>query len=133
MKTIVRRIAIYTFTLFVLPYLVPGVTISGGLETLFVGGTALALMFLVLKPILSIISFPINLITLGLFSIVTNALILYLMIRFVEGVSISAFEYPSFAFGGFTTPLIAFNIYLAYIFTAFVISLIVSFLTWLME
>jgi putative membrane protein len=133
MKTILRRIAIYTFTLFLLPTLIPGVGITGGLETLFIGGTALALMFLVLKPILSIISFPINLIKLGLFSIITNAFILYLMTRFVEGVKISPFEFSSLNFAGFTTPAIEFNIYMAYIFTAVVISIIESALSWLMD
>lgn len=133
MKTILRRIAIYTFTLFLLPSLIPGVKITGGLETLFIGGAALALMFLVLKPILNIISFPVNLITLGLFSIVTNAFILYLMTRFVEGVIISPFGYPSMQFFGFSTPAVGFNIYFAYIFTAFIISVIESSLSWLMD
>lgn len=133
MKTILRRIAIYTLTLFLLPTLIPGVGITGGLETLFIGGAALALMFLVLKPVLSIISFPINLITLGLFSIITNAFILYLMTRFVEGVKISPFEFSSLSFAGFTTPAIEFNIYMAYIFTAVVISIIESALSWLMD
>ncbi|HVF69448.1 MAG TPA: phage holin family protein, partial [Xanthomonadales bacterium] len=132
-KTILRKIAIYTFTLFLLPSLIPGVKISGGLETLFIGGAALALMFLVLRPILNIISFPIRLITLGLFSIITNALILYLMTRFVEGISIGPFTYPELNFLGFSTPEIDFNIYIAYVFTAFVISVIESTLSWLME
>lgn len=133
MKTILRRIAIYTFVLFLLPILIPGVEISGGVETLFVGGAALALMFLVLKPILNIVSFPINLLTLGLFSIVTNALILYLMTVFIGGVVVSPFSYPSINQFGFVSPQIHFNIYFAYIFTAFVVSLIESVLTWLME
>lgn len=133
MKTIIRRIAIYSFTLYVLQFLIPGVEIAGGLETIFVGGAALALMFLVLKPILNIISFPVNLLTLGLFSIVTNGFILYLMTRFVEGVSISEFSYESLSYVGFVTPRIDFNIYFAFIFTAFVISIIESFLSWLMD
>ncbi len=132
MKTILRRIAIYTFTLYLLPFIIPGVKIAGGLETLFIGGAALALMFMILKPILSIISFPINLITLGLFSIITNAFILYLMTRFVNGIKITPFTYHSFSYLGFTAPAVEFNIYFAYIFTAFVISLIESLLSWLM-
>jgi putative membrane protein len=133
MKTILRRVAIYSFTLYVLPFIIPGVEITGGLEAVFVGGAALALMFLVVKPVLSIISFPVNIITLGLFSVVTNGFILYLMTRFVEGVVVSAFSYESYSFAGFVTPKIDFNIYLAYIFTAFVISVIESFLSWLMD
>lgn len=133
MKTILRRIAIYTFVLFILPPIIPGVKISGGLETLFIGGALLAVMFLILKPILTIISFPINLITLGLFSIITNAFILYLMTRFVDGIKISPFHYNSFTYSGFKIPAFEFNIYFVYIFTALVISILVSLLSWLMD
>jgi putative membrane protein len=132
-KTILRKIAIYTFTLSVLPVLVPGVTIDGGLETLFIGGSALALMFLVVKPVLNIISFPVNLVTLGLFSVITNGFILYLMTRFVEGILIASFSYPATNMQGFVTPEIHFNTYTSYIFTAFVISVIESSLSWLMD
>lgn len=133
MKTLLRRIAIYTFTLYLLPFLIPGVKISGGLETLFIGGAALALMFLVLKPVLNIVSFPVNLITLGLFSVITNAFILYLMTRFVDGVKITSFSYSSIRYAGFSVPGFTLNIYLAFIFIAFVISIIESALSWLMD
>lgn len=119
--------------LYLLPFIIPGVEISGGLESLFIGGVALALMFLVLKPILNIISFPINLITLGLFSVITNAFILYLMTRFVEGIKISPFTYESIQYAGYVIPQINFNIYIAFIFIALVVSLIESSLSWLME
>lgn len=133
MKTILRKITVYTFALFVLPTLVPGVKITGGLETIFIGGALLALMFLVLKPILNIISFPIRLLTLGLFSVVSNAFILYLMTIFVEGITINPFAYPEVSLLEFSAPGVSFNIYLAYLFSAIVISIIVSLLSWLME
>lgn len=133
MKTIVRRVAIYTFTLFMLPIVVPGVNIEGGFLTLIIGGIGLALMFLILKPILNIISFPVNLVTLGLFSMVTNALILYLLTIFISGIVISPFVYESISYQGFTTPQISFNLFFAYIFAAFVISLLESALSWLMS
>jgi putative membrane protein len=132
-KKIFRRIAIYTFTLFVLPGIIPGVTISGGILTLIIGGIGLALLFLILKPILNLISLPVNFLTLGLFSIFTNALIIYLLTIFVTGITIHPFTYSSFSISGFTTPDIHFNLFFAYVFTAFVISLIESALSWLMN
>ena len=111
MKTIVRSVVIYIFALFLLPKLVPGVQITGGLSTLIIGGVGLALMFLVLKPILNVISFPVNLVTLGLFSMLTNALILYLLTIFITGVLIAPFKYPSISYIGFTTPQIYFNLF----------------------
>jgi len=133
MKTILRRIAIYTLTLYLLPFIIPGVHVGGSLTTLFIGGTALALLFMVLKPILSIISFPINLVTLGLFSMITNAAILYLLTRFVTSVLIHPFTYKPIHYNGFVTPAISFNLFFAYVFTAFIVSVIESALSWLTD
>lgn len=133
MKTIIRNTAIYTFALYFLPSIIPGVEIDGGFVTLLIGGFALAMMFLVLKPILNIISFPINLLTLGISSIFTNALILYLLTIFVVDISIVAFTYHATTVFGFGIPTIEFNTFFAYVYTAFILSLIDSAISWLME
>ncbi len=133
MKSLVRKIAIYSFTLYVLPFIVPGVEISGGLDTLFLGGLLLALMFLVLKPILNLLSFPINLLTLGLFSVFTNVLIIYLLTIFLPNVSITEFTYQRVEIFGFITPVLFFNTFYSYIYTAFMLSIIESSLVWLLE
>lgn len=133
MKTIIRNILIFSFTLYFLPQFIPGVHILGGLTTILVGGVALALMFIILKPILNIISFPINVLTLGIFSIFTNALILYLLTVFVTDISVVAFTYQKASFAGFAIPSIAFNTFFAYLYTAFILSIIDTFISWLMK
>lgn len=133
MKSITRSIIIYSFSLYFLPMLIPGLKISGGVLTFLIGGIALTLMFLILKPILNIISFPINLVTLGLFSIVTNAFILYLLILFVSDISIVPFTYPRLEVFGFVIPKISFSLFFAYIYTAFVLSFVDSFFSWLVK
>jgi putative membrane protein len=133
MKTILRNSFIYGFALYFLPQIIPGVHLSGGLMTLVIGGIALTLLFMILKPILNIISFPVTLLTLGLFSIITNALILYLLTVFVPGVSIGAFTYPRSEVFGFITPKISLNMFFAYVYAAFVLSLIDSSVEWLMK
>src|SRR5205823_3253039 len=124
MKTITRNITIYTFTLFLLPKLIPGVQINGGLLTLFIGGLVLTFMFLILKPILNILSFPINLLTLGIFSTLLNIFILYLLTVFITDISITAFSYERTTIYGFVIPKTAFNTFFAYVYTSFVLSLI---------
>jgi len=131
MKTAVRGIAIYTLALFLLPFIVPGVQITGGVITYLLGGVALTLLFLVLRPVLKIISLPINIITLGLFSFVINAFILYLLTIFISGIIIQDFSYPPFIFLGMSIPAIYLPLLFAYIYTSFVLSFIDSFLTWL--
>lgn len=133
MKAITRGVVIYSMALYFLPMLIPGLKISGGFLTFLIGGIALMLMFLVLKPILNIISFPINLITLGLFSMITNAFILYLLVQFVSGISIVPFSYPASEVLGFAVPKIPFSLFFAYVYTAFMLSFIDSFFSWLIK
>jgi len=59
--------------------MVPGVDISGdnALVELAVIAAVLALLNAVLKPILKIVTFPLLLLTLGLFSLILNTLMLY--------------------------------------------------------
>jgi putative membrane protein len=133
MKTLLRNIAIYTLILFVLPLLIPGFSISGGVNTLLVGSFVLTLLFIILKPILSIISFPVNILTLGVFNIFINGLLIYLLTVFVTEITITSFTYENATVFGFITPVITFNTFFAYLYTAFVLTLINSTIRWLIE
>ncbi|MEK7570813.1 MAG: phage holin family protein [Patescibacteria group bacterium] len=133
MKTVLRTIALYTLALYFLPNIVPGVVIRGGFWTLLTGGAGLAALFLILKPILNIISFPVNMLTIGIFSLFTNAFILYLLTIFVPEIMIRTFTYESTTFFGFITPDMTFSLFFAYLFTAFVLSLIETIISWLIK
>lgn len=57
---------------------VAGFTVSGGWKGYIIAGLVLGILNLIVKPILKIISTPIILVSLGLFLIVINAIILWL-------------------------------------------------------
>lgn len=60
-------------------WLVPGITAVGGTwSAAAVGALVLALLNATVKPVLKVLSLPINVLTLGLFSLVLNALMLEL-------------------------------------------------------
>lgn len=133
MKAIIRNIAIYTFALYVLPFIVPGVEISGGVWTILIGGIALTLLFFVVKPILNVISIPVSIISVVIFSTITNLFVLYILTVFISGISVLPFSYPRGEFFGFITPRISFNMFFAYTYTAFVLSFIDAFVSWLVK
>ena len=133
MKSIARKISFYGFSLFLLTVIFSGVKISGGLPTYIIGGAALSLMFLIIKPILSIITLPLNIITLGLFSFVANAIILYLLTILIPSISITAFLFNGFSFAGFVIPKFYVNVFFAFILSSIFLSIFVGFLTWLTE
>ncbi|HVA96904.1 MAG TPA: phage holin family protein [Candidatus Acidoferrales bacterium] len=133
MKTVLRSIGIYLLALYFIPQIVPGFTIDGGFITILIGAVILALMFMILKPILNIISFPVNMLTLGLFSIITNAFILYLLTILVPNITVQPFTYPHSHFYGFITPRIPFDTFFAYVYSAFILSCINSGIRWLIK
>lgn len=133
MKTVLRNIFIYSFTLYLLPYFISGFSINGEIWTIITGGFILSMLFLVLKPILNILSLPVNVISLGLFNLFINALLLYLLTVFVTEISVTAFTLTRSTVIGFTTPQIEFNTFFAYVYSALILSIISGILKWLMK
>ncbi len=71
-------------------YLVPNFRVSTFMGA-FVLVLILGLLNLMIRPILLILTLPINILTLGLFTFVINAIILQLALKIVPGVSSSSF------------------------------------------
>ena len=59
-------------------------------ETLLLAAGILVIVHILVKPIIKLISFPINVITLGFFEFIINALLLYLVILLVDGIHVSS-------------------------------------------
>lgn len=89
-------LVINVIAFYVTAYLVPGVTIAGW-QALLVVPVVWGVLSVLLRPILILLTLPINILTLGLFTFVINALLILLMARIV----------PGFGVDGFGTALIA--------------------------
>jgi len=79
---------------------VPGIDLLGeqmeALPSLIILAAILALLNSFIKPVLKIISLPITCLTLGLFSLVINTLVLYLAVWIGNGLFDIGFEISSF-------------------------------------
>lgn len=133
MKLLLRSIAVHTLALYLLQALIQGVTITGGIVTFLFAGIMFTILRMVVKPILNVITFPFNIITFGLFSIVTNALLLYLLTVFVTGIMIRPFTFTGADLGGFIIPAIAFSTLFTFLTASMVLSAIVVFIQWLID
>lgn len=111
----------------------PGVKVSGGFFTYIFGGLALTVLFILLRPVLNLLALPLNLVTLGMFSFLTNVIIFYALTVLVAGITITSFTFPGYEYAGFIVPKIYFNTLFAFILVAFLQSAIVSFLSWLIQ
>ncbi|KAF2518201.1 phage holin family protein [Flavobacterium salilacus subsp. salilacus] len=89
MKTLIK---IFFTTIFVLllSYLLPGITVTGWMSALLVA-LVLGLLNIFVKPILIIFTLPATILTLGLFLLIINAVIIMLCSALVPG-----FDVPTF-------------------------------------
>lgn len=89
MKLIIKLL-INALVVFLLANYLPGVSISGYGSAIIVV-IVLSILNTIVKPILQILSFPITVITLGLFLLVINALIVMMCDGLVSGFNVSSF------------------------------------------
>jgi putative membrane protein len=71
-------------------YIIPGVAISGFWAALWLA-VYLGVVNVILNPILILITLPINILTLGLFTFVINALLILLSSTVIKGFAVSGF------------------------------------------
>lgn len=85
-RILISAVAVYVASLFV-----PGIRVSGGPATYLMVAVVLGLLNAFIKPILTVLTIPITILTLGLFLIVLNVLMVYLTDYLVAGFSVSGF------------------------------------------
>ena len=87
---ILTTLVLNAIAFYVVSYLVPGVTISGW-QALLAISVVWGVLSILVKPILIILTLPINILTLGLFTFVINALLIMLMSNLVRGFQVEGF------------------------------------------
>lgn len=103
LKLIILMVAVY-----VASYIIPGVVIDS-FASLFVVSIILGVVNAFLKPVLVILTFPLTVVTLGIFLLILNGLLILLVDMIVPGFSVSSF------------------------FTAILFSLVVSLVSWFLS
>lgn len=87
---ILLRWFITTLAVFALPYFVDGVAVQSIVTALIVSA-CLVFINMVIKPIVTILTLPINILTLGLFSIVLNGVFFWFVAQIISGFTVASF------------------------------------------
>lgn len=90
MIKLILKVLVTAAALLVAAYAIPGIAVAS-VYTAIVAAVILGLLHLIVKPVLFILTLPINILTLGLFSFVLNALLFWFAASFVEGFSVAGF------------------------------------------
>lgn len=87
---LILRFALITAAIYVAGQLVPGITVAGVVPAILMAVAFTAVGFIV-RPILVLLTFPLTVLTFGLFLLVINAGMFGLAALFVPGVSVNGF------------------------------------------
>ncbi len=88
---IIYRILITAVLVIIISHFMTGVSLKNGIETSIIVAVVLGLLNAIVKPILVFFTFPITIVSLGLFLFVINAIIILLCSHFVKGFKVDGF------------------------------------------
>lgn len=71
--------------------IVPGIGVTQGWASVLLAAVVWSVMTMVIRPVLSLLTLPITIITFGLFSFVLNAVLFYAMTFIVPGFVVASF------------------------------------------
>ena len=107
MYGIVIRWLILTFAIIVTSYLLDGIYVSGFISAFF-AAAILSMLNAFFRPILLILTLPINVLSLGFFTFVINALMLLMVSGVIPGFNVSGFW--SAVFGSLLISLVSWGL-----------------------
>jgi putative membrane protein len=97
--------------LFGISYFLPEVQAEGGIKLYFVAGIVLWLLNTFVRPILKIFGFPFIILTLGLFSLVINGVILMLLEKIITILNITWVSYDLGGWLNFAFAVVIFTVF----------------------
>ena len=133
MKTLIRHYVLDTVALYLASSVTSGLIFAEGIKTLLLAGVGLMAASLVVRPLINLLILPLNLITFGFFKWVSSAVALYLVTLVVPGFAIGNFIFLGLSTGWIGIPSFSLDGIFAYIGFSFLLSLITSFMHWLIK
>ncbi len=133
MRKIAREILISSGSLYLVSLFISGFKVQGGIISYFISGILILLADYILKPILNFISIPFNVLSLGLFSSVINAVTLYIITIIFPKIVIDGFYFSGIVYKTISIPPFYVTRLLSYLVISFIIQVIKQIVFWLIE
>lgn len=99
MKGILKTYIINTSSVYLLTVLIPAVSIKGGFEALLYASLVYSILNNLVSPVINIIMFPINLLTLNITAWMLNIVMIYIWTLIVRSVIITSWSVSPFHLG----------------------------------
>ena len=99
MRKIILRLLITSVAVAVAATIIPGISYTGGITNLIFIALVFGLVNIFVKPIITLLALPVEIATLGLFTIFINAGMLYLVSFLIPSFQIQPFWFPGITYG----------------------------------
>jgi len=106
--------------------------LEGAKTILFTAGV-LAIANIFARPLVKLVMLPVNILSLGMLSWLSNVFILYLTLYIVPGFIISPFSFVGLEYQGFTIPAWDFSYFWTIVLVSFLISSVYSVISWIFD
>lgn len=133
MKALLREVVTYALSLFIASLFVKGIVVRYELASILIGGVFLTIAFNIVKPLISIISAPLKIVTLGFFSFLTTAVSLFIITLIYQGIRVVPFDFSGFNILGIQIPAFHASLILSYIIVSATIYLTSKVIDWLFD
>lgn len=131
MKSLLRYFLINLVALWATAQIIQGFEFDGGVRTIVIASLVFTAINIILLPLLKILLLPLNLLTLGLFSWLTNVLALYALTNVVTDFKLLPYYFPGWTANGFSIPAVDLTTFWVAVLASFLIGFFSHFLHWL--
>lgn len=121
MKQALRSILVYSIAIVLTSMVLPGIDYGHNFTTLILTAIVMGISNTFIRPVLSLILLPVNIITLGLVGLFMNAIILFIVTLLVPNFNIIPFDF------NWGSSVIHLSIIWSYIVCAMVLSFVINF------
>ncbi len=104
MRHYLKAVIIAVLAFYVAITLVPTVNLGLNPQNVLIVIGGILITQLIVSPVFSLVLLPINLLTLGGVSLILNIALLYVLMNFLPGFSVSAYNFPGANIQGFIVP-----------------------------
>lgn len=132
MRDWLKQSLLTSIALYIVQAVYPGLVIGTQLSALLWAGLVFTLLNFLAKPIIKLILLPLNLLTLGLLSWLSQVIVLVIAVKILPEIQVLAVSIPAWSQSGFSLPEFQLNLTLSYIIASLSLSLIYKLLDWIL-
>lgn len=133
MKGLLRNYFINLGALWTVSQAIPALVINDGFKGLGLGALAFMAANIILVPLLKVLLLPLNLLTMGIFTWLSNVLALYFLMIIIPSFKLFPYYFPGLTFSGFVIPEASLTTFQVAIVVSLLMGFIIHIIQWLVK